>query len=247
MNENEEKKELEESIKQEEDVTREINLDDLYDGAVNDTVIIDPVSNSELLLHEKKGKHTALGVILSLIVLLVLYFVSTKTNLIKTDVSVEPKPTTTKAIEEKVIKIKKETLNCKYESESDTDKMTITFVANGINNEVNDTEFNYSMVLINDETSSALLTSMQEEYEELYIKNMSLLGSTITFEKNEKGFTFISKSNYGSDLEQFEIAENKTVMFKSPHKEDKMSALTDSYKELGYTCDLISIEDKENE
>ena len=29
-------------------VTREINLDDLYDGAVNNTVVIDPITNNEI-------------------------------------------------------------------------------------------------------------------------------------------------------------------------------------------------------
>lgn len=43
----------EELIEDPENVTREINLDDLYDGAVNNTVVIDPITNNEILLADK--------------------------------------------------------------------------------------------------------------------------------------------------------------------------------------------------
>ena len=36
------------------DVTRKIDLNDLYDGAINNTVIIDPVTQDELLYKKKK-------------------------------------------------------------------------------------------------------------------------------------------------------------------------------------------------
>ncbi len=36
----------EELIEDPENVTREINLDDLYDGSVNNTVVIDPITNN---------------------------------------------------------------------------------------------------------------------------------------------------------------------------------------------------------
>ena len=39
-------------------VTREINLDDLYDGAVNNTVVIDPITNNEILMRSKKPNFT---------------------------------------------------------------------------------------------------------------------------------------------------------------------------------------------
>ena len=38
------KKDINEDSNIENNVTREINLDELYDGAINNTVIIDPVS-----------------------------------------------------------------------------------------------------------------------------------------------------------------------------------------------------------
>ena len=54
MNEDENKKEK--IIDNEpENVTREINLDELYDGAINSTVVIDPITNDEVLLRQKKG------------------------------------------------------------------------------------------------------------------------------------------------------------------------------------------------
>ena len=49
-------------------VTREINLDELYDGAINNTVVIDPVTNDEVLMTSKKTNYTFIGVLLSILV-----------------------------------------------------------------------------------------------------------------------------------------------------------------------------------
>ena len=66
----------EELIEDPENVTREINLDDLYDGAVNNTVVIDPITNNEILLADKKHNYTIVGIIVAVIILLVLYYVN---------------------------------------------------------------------------------------------------------------------------------------------------------------------------
>lgn len=42
-------------------ITREINLDELYDGAVNNTVVIDPVTNDEVFLPSKTKLHVTWG------------------------------------------------------------------------------------------------------------------------------------------------------------------------------------------
>ena len=44
----------EKEIMEPENVTREINLDELYDGAINNTVVIDPITKDEILVETKK-------------------------------------------------------------------------------------------------------------------------------------------------------------------------------------------------
>ncbi|MCI5732949.1 MAG: hypothetical protein MR296_02800, partial [Tenericutes bacterium] len=52
------------------DVTRKIDLNDLYDGAVNNTVIIDPVTQNELLYKKRKPNITFIIILIAIIILL---------------------------------------------------------------------------------------------------------------------------------------------------------------------------------
>lgn len=62
-------------------ITREINLDELYDGAINNTVVIDPVTHDEVLMASRKPNYTFLGVLLSILILLIFYYISNKTEI----------------------------------------------------------------------------------------------------------------------------------------------------------------------
>ena len=71
----------EKAKKEEDNITREINLDELYDGAINNTVIIDPVSKDEILELNKKSNKMLIIIILVTIILLVLYYVNSNFDL----------------------------------------------------------------------------------------------------------------------------------------------------------------------
>ena len=138
----------EELIEDPENVTREINLDDLYDGAVNNTVVIDPITNNEILLADKKPNYTIVGIIVAVIILLVLYYVNNKSDLGRTTKDVEPKVTTT--AKEETEDNTKGTLTCNYEAKSDAESQTVTYTANYEKNMVSKSEFNFVAQLLTD-------------------------------------------------------------------------------------------------
>lgn len=221
-------------------VTREINLDDLYDGAVNNTVVIDPVTNDEVLLPNRKTNHTFIGILLAVIVLLLLYYVTTKTDLGRTTPDLEPKTTTTIA---PIIKNENQTLTCSYTSESNSENANISFLANGVNDNVLTSEFNYSVILTSD-TASAIETDLSAQYENLYITNAAVKGIITTFEKNEKGFTFNSNTDYKvADFNSFLTTEGQTVSFVKPTSSDTITSLKDIYTNKGYTCTVVNNEE----
>ena len=84
--ENEAKKndflDLDEEVKDEpEYVTREINLDDLYDGAINNTVVIDPITKDEVLMtKDRRPNYAIIGIIIAILALLILYWVNNKSE-----------------------------------------------------------------------------------------------------------------------------------------------------------------------
>ena len=64
----------EKEIMEPENVTREINLDELYDGAINNTVVIDPITKDEILVETKKSNRKIIGILFAVFILLILYF-----------------------------------------------------------------------------------------------------------------------------------------------------------------------------
>ena len=144
-------------------ITREINLDELYDGAVNNTVVIDPVTNDEVFLPSKKPNYTLLGVVLAVIILLVLYYVNNKTDFGGTTKDVEPKTTSSSSVINSN-ENKTGTLTCTYNSKSDAETQTVTFVANYENNVLKNSNFNY-VVVANLENTSAVIEDLKNQYE----------------------------------------------------------------------------------
>ena len=122
-------------------VTREINLDDLYDGAVNNTVVIDPITNNEILMRSKKPNFTILGIIIAIVILLVLYYVNNKSDFGRTTKNVEPKTTTTIPVSRK--EDNSGTLTCTYQSKSDAESQNVTYVLNYENSNLVNSNFNY--------------------------------------------------------------------------------------------------------
>ena len=189
-----------------EDLTREINLDDLYDGAINNTVVIDPVTNNELLLNEKKPNFALIGLLLAILVLLGLYYINNKTDLGASVKNVAPKTTvtTTTAFVNKTEQVKKKNgkLVCKYSSHSDSDTQDATYTLNITEDFISDSNFNY-VVTSKSETTTAVVEDLTKQYENFYINNASLSGNSVMFEKTEKSFTFNVDTKY--ETAEFDI------------------------------------------
>ncbi len=219
-------------------VTREINLDDLYDGAINNTIVIDPVTNNEVLLSNKKPNYTLLGVIVAIVILLVLYYVNNKSDLGRTTKNVEPKTTTT-------MNVKKEenengTLTCTYSSKSDAESQSVTFVANYENSNITDTNFNY-VVMSNIDNLSAVVEDLRTQYETFFINNASVNGNNVSYEKNDKGFTFNVETNYSkSDFNGLVMSEGQTILFVKPSTDDSVESLQKAYIDKGFNCSLTN-------
>lgn len=229
----------EEEIKDEpEYVTREINLDDLYDGAVNNTVVIDPITNNEVLMSNKKPNYTILGVILAVIILLVLYYVNNKTNLGNTTKDVEPKTTTT--TKDSNLNNVDGTLTCTYQSKSDAESQDVTYTANYENSKIQNSNFKY-VVVSNTDNQSAIIEDLKSQYETFFINNATTAGNVVSYEKNSKGFTFNVETNYQkSGFDSLVITENQTILFVKPQKTDTIESLQKAYTDKGFNCTLTN-------
>lgn len=226
------------------DVTREINLDDLYDGAVNNTVIIDPVSNNEILMSNKKPNIAILGIIMSILILLALYYIYNKTNLINKAGEVKNKPTTT--ITTKKV-TDKGTLVCNYSSKSDAEVQDVSFNANYISDKITNTVFTFNATS-NSEPKSAVIDNLQSQYETLYLNNVTVTGNNIEFTKNSNGFTISITTNYDKDgYDNINIVDGQTVLYTKPKKEDTIDSLKKSYEDKGFTCNITYDEGNKNE
>ena len=224
-----------------ENVTREINLDDLYDGSINNTIAMDPVANNELLIKNKKTNHTIVGIVLAILILLGLYYISNKTSLLSDAGNVEPKKTTamvtTKKVEDETGK-----LTCNYSLEGDSESQTVTYTANYSNGKIIDSEFNFVGVS-NSDTLSASISDLINQYESFYINNASIKGNTITFNKDNKGFSFNAKINYETAIfDTYKVEEGKTVLYVLPTSQDTYKTLQKAYTDKGFTCTLNSDE-----
>ena len=225
-------------------VTREINLDDLYDGAINNTVVIDPVTNNEVLLQNKKPNYTIIGVIVAIIILLVLYYVNNKTDLGRTTKDVEPK-TTVSTKKNDVIDVKNGMLTCNYSSKGEAESQTATFVANYENSVITTTNYNF-VVITNTDTESAVVSDLKSQYENFYINNASVKGNNISFEKTDKGFTFNIETDYmNSDFNGITINDGQTVLLVKQKKEDTIDSLKEAHINKGYSCTITNNNDKE--
>lgn len=243
MNDNSFKKEQNKDIEsnndnvtEDENVTREINLDDLYDGSINSTIIMDPLTNKEVLIKNKKPNYTIIGIILAVLILLGLYYINNKTDLLTDAGKVEPKKTTT--ISTKKVIEENGKLVCNYSLQGDSESQTITFNANYQNGKIIDSEFNF-IGISNSESLSANISDLINQYETFYINNASIKGNEVTFDKDSKGFTFNIKTNYSqADFAGLVKEENKNVLYVLPNKEDTYESLNKAYSDKGFTCNL---------
>ena len=230
----------------ENDLTREINLEELYDGAINNTVVIDPVTNSEVLIENKKPNYALIGAVLAVLSLLVLYYVNNQTNLTKETPEVMPNTTTTQIVPTTAKQKESGTLNCKYDLKSDSETSNVTYVLNYEDDLLLDSTFTYT-ITSNTDITTATIDDLKNQYETLYISNGASLNNKFTFEPFDKGFTFTAVTNYkSSDFVDVIIEEGKNILYVKPTKEDSYESLKEKYEQHGFTCSLISNENINN-
>lgn len=221
-----------------ENVTREINLDELYDGVINNTVVIDPVTKDEVLLKQKKTNFKFIGLILIIFIFLMFYYINNKMRIGLTAHDNKEKTTTKKVVTTTAIKNKKGILSCTYSSKSDTDSQTVLYSANYENNKLLDSVFDYAVISSSDSMSD-VIKNLMEQYEEFYINNASVTGNTTEYEKNDKGFTFSMKTDYDTSIfEDIKMIDGKTVLYVKPSSTDTVDSIKQSYINKGFTCNM---------
>lgn len=230
-----------EEVTESENITREINLDELYDGAVNNTVIIDPVTNNEILVANKKHNYTVVGIILAVCILLILYFITNKTDLGKEEQQVENKTTTTTV---NTINNQTGTLTCNYSSKSDAETVSITYTADYENAKI--ITSNYSLnVISNSDSTTDTIESLKTQYETFYIKNAAIKGHTITFDKKSNSFTFNDLLVYSNaEFEDLSLFDGQTIMYVKATNSDTADTLKDTYENKGYTCSKTELKEQ---
>ena len=234
---------LDEEVKDEpEYVTREINLDDLYDGAINNTVVIDPITKDEVLMtKDRRPNYAIIGIIIAILALLILYWVNNKSDLGRTTKDVAPKTTTT--TREDTIDNTKGTLTCSYESKSDAELQTVTYTANYEKNTVGKSEFNFVAQSLTD-SESAVVSDLKTQYENFFINNAAIQGNRVTFDKNSKGFTFNVETNYKKQgFDGLILADNQTILFVKPQTNDTIDSLKNAYTDKGFKCSITNNEE----
>lgn len=235
-----EKNDINSSVMEPESVTREINLDELYDGAINNTVVIDPITKDEVLIEPKKANGKVFGIFVAILVLLVLYFVNNKMDFENNGGNVAPATTTTTTTTNAQHSI--ETLTCTYTSTSSSDNQKATYIIKYDNNKILNSSFNYDVVTISETVSESVLELMSE-YENSYINNSALTGGNVNFEKNDKGFMYSSTIDYTSvNFDEFLYEEGKTKLYAKPNAIDTMESVKEIYTNKGYSC-IVSSDD----
>lgn len=232
-NDLEEIDEDEETLEDPEYVTRNINLDELYDGAINNTVVLDPITNNEILVRNKKPNFTVLGIVMAVAILLLLYYVNNKTDFGRETKDVEPKTTVkttiTNAYDNGV-------LTCTYSSKSDAESQNVTFVANYSNAKITTSNFNF-VAVVNQEGESAIINDLKNQYETFYINNVATKGNSINFDKTGKGFTFNIETDYSKAIfEDISLVDGQTVLYVKPQASDTVSYLSEAYAKNGFAC-----------
>ena len=229
---------MDEENKKNDESTKEINLNDLYDGSVNSTVIMDPVTQNEVLIKEKKRYGIIIFIIILVIIVLGLYFVYFNTDLIKKDPEVKPNVTTTngkkKVIEDQI----NGNLSCSYLNDTNNEKITSNIKFDITNSLVISSNFSLN-VISKKESLSNEAKKMLDLYEKLYINNASVIGNESLFEKTDKSFSLTYKFDYDAfDFESFSIDDENINLIVKPSKDDSYESLSESYVQLGYSCTL---------
>lgn len=219
----------------------EVNLDELYDGKINQTVIIDPVSNSEVIIKDKKPHFPFFALLGALIVLLIFFtykqvdyisiFNKYKNQLFNKTTTIV---TTTK-------KKTESTLTCTYTSLYSGININNLVEVKAEDNAITTNSQDYSYTLSND-INQLKYNEFVLFFDTVYEKLNGITGVNIEYNKEAKIFTFKLDCFY--DIADFTIlkdlytneAEYKTNL--TMVKTDTINSIRDKYNAMGYTCSL---------
>lgn len=223
---------------QDSNVTQEINLDDLYDGAVNNTMVIDPVTKEEIILPKQKRNSLFIIIVLLVIIFLGLYYFINKTSFMSPKANVAP-VTTTVPITTNEVKTSG-VYSCAYESKSDAETQKINSLISYEADKIKSVDFTYS-VISTGEVKSAVSEDLTKQYETFYTSNTNLTGNEMSFLKDDSGFTFNVKTDYDIiDFNLISMTEGQTVMYVKPNKDDTIETVKQNYESKGFNCTLVN-------
>lgn len=219
----------------------EVNLDELYDGKINQTVIIDPISNSEVIIKDKKP-HFPFFALLGAIIVLLIFFTYKKVDYIaifnkyKNQIFNDTTTiiTTTKSKVEN-------TLTCTYTSLYNGININNNIEVKAEDNVITTNSQSYSYTLVND-TNQLKYNEFISFFDTVYEKLNGTTGVNIEYNKEAKIFTFKLDCFY--DISDFTLlkdtytneSEYKTNL--TMVKTDTINSIREKYNAMGYTCSL---------
>ena len=240
---------------EEKNETKEINLSELYDGKVNDTLVIDPVTKEETFLEPKKNNFILI-ILLVMIVSLGCYYVYNKTNLLasitelkqnttttyQVAITTSTIPTTTNSIVDK----KSGRLNCLYENKNDNETINSNIEINYEENLVSLTKFKLDVT--SNKTDLNTSTTLENDYQNFYIKNSSLYLDKINYTKNESSFSLLIDTDYSIiKFDDIVFEENKSYLYLKPVKDETYEDIKLKYETIGYICNYVISEGNHEE
>ena len=235
---------------EEKNETKEINLSELYDGKVNDTLVIDPVTKEETFL-EPKRNNLFIVVLLIMIVSLGCYYVYNKTNLLASITEIKQsttttllRPTTTTIIPtttNPVVIKKSGVLNCLYGNKNDNETINSNVEINYEEDLVTLTKFKLDVT--SNKIDLNTTTILENDYENFYIKYSSLFLDKINYVKNENNFSLLIDTDYSLiDFNNIAFDENKSYLYLKPVKDETYEDIKLKYETAGYACNFLTNE-----
>ena len=146
------------------------------------------------------------------------------------------KVTTTKKVTTVTTTKSNDSMTCTYQHKDSIEDTNATFKVWYFNGSVDHSLLTYSIVS-NESELSTTTTNLMSEYENFYIANEAVKGFKLTYDKDNKGFTFIMKTEYQkASFDDLKFNDGKTIMIIKPSKDDTLDVLKKAYEKLDYTC-----------
>ncbi len=223
-----------------------INVDEIYDGKLNQTIIIDPVSQKEVIVKNTRKPHIPFFSLILAILVLFIFFTYKKIDYIelinkytneilnKKDKEVTTKKATT-------IKSEIRTLSCTYQAlyNGITINNTISIKETDDVITTNSHTYNYTL---SDQTFINNYNTFLTYFDSIYEKLNNTRGLNVDYNKVTNGFSlkvvgFYDILDFGTTSATYEN-ENEYKSSLTMIKTDTIDSLKLKYETIGYTCNL---------